>query len=172
MFKRHPEYRYGLNVKSRIPSYNDRLKNIEHNKALEKIKLLNSNYDNEHPLNMTLQPLRPPIQPPKNEIKLEPIKKGNHRILDKDMRPSIQNKTRSELIQDDADAEMDAVDEKVLKEEMRKKRPGEALYDKLVKKKKKKALPKSVKKRIKFLKDLQDRNKDVPMNVIDAIQKM
>ena len=88
----------------------------------------------------------------------------------KDITTHALNKTENEIKLDEEEDEINKVDDKLLQEVMRPLRSGEELYNKLVKKTKRKRIPKAVRRRAKELKEIQERN--APKNVVDAIYEM
>jgi len=114
-----------------------------------------------------------PTPPPRDNIrkfKRKRVRKS-YAGTGKDITTHVENKTEHQLKVEEEKDELDAVDEKVLQEAMRPRRAGEDLYNKLVKKKKKKSIPKSVRARIKKMKQIRAENPP-PINVLEAINDM
>ena len=128
----------------------------EATKRAEAIRRVMAMMKEEKPLPEIPKPRRRPdldsatikVNPPE---KKRTVKSGTGRDITKVAR----NMRQYDLDREREDDELRAVDPEDLREAIRPLRPGEALYNSLVKQKKRKAVPKSVRKRIKKMHHLE-----------------
>ncbi len=180
MLKRHPRYKKGIQSNHKVPSYRDKMNSIKAENAYNMLMSLRAEKGAEES-KVAEMPRPPPINtnkpstlPPRTSIpkfKRKRVRKS-FAGTGKDITTHKENKTEYQLKIEEEKDELDEVDEKELQEAMKPLRSGEALYNKLVKKKKKKALPKSVRTRIKKMNEIKQANPEPPKNVMDAIYDM
>jgi len=186
MLRRHPQLRRkgGLRGSRTIPSYQDkmnRLQTINMEKGYNMLLSIREQTggaqesktrempDLPTPPIKTNRPKTPPPRTDVEKFKRKRVKKS-YAGTGKDITTHKENKTELQLKKDEEEAELSMVDEKLLQEEMRPLRSGEALFNKLVKKTKKKSIPKSVRMRVKKLKEIKQANP--PSSIMDAIVDM
>lgn len=159
-----------------IPSYKQKMNNLNMQKGYGMIEKLYNEEHKEENQPLPSPPLikKPEIKKPSSNSRRNKCKvKKTYTSTGKDITTYAENKTEKDILLAEEKAELDSVDEKDIREAIRPLKPGEALYNKLVRRrKKKKALPKSVKKRIKKLQEINERNPPLPNNVVDAIFEM
>jgi len=161
--KRHSVFKKkrGLQRGSRFPSYRAKITSIDTNS--------NSTYDMLSGFTNSI-PVPPPVKkkevkfkihnklPPRNSIKKYnsfKIKKS-YAGTGKDITTHKENKTVKQIKEKEEAMDLASVDPEIIQEATRKLKSGEALYNSLVQKTRKKRLPKSVTKRIKKLKRIEE----------------
>lgn len=118
---------------------------------------------------------RAPSPPPAPRIRLVTPKErkeymGTNRVP---VERITHHKTPQKIIEEKDDELLAKADPKVVADYIAPVKPGEALFNKLVKKKKKKKLNKRVKKRLDKLKEIQENNVEhLPENISNVISRM
>lgn len=171
----------GLRSVKSLPTYKDKMNQLHTEKMNKGYNMLMSlraergAQESKIP-DLPMAPIktnRPHTPPPREDIKKFKRKRVRKSFAGtgKDITTHKENKTEYQLKVEEEKDELDEVDTKILQEEMRPLRSGEALYNKLVKKTKKKKIPKSVRERVKKLKQIQKENPP-PNNIMEAIYDM